>query len=35
MGRGREGVFLFSPRKIAEDMVKEKVEIPRTICRKM
>jgi len=27
MGRGREGVFPFSPRKIAQDKVKEKLEI--------
>jgi hypothetical protein len=31
LGMGREGVFPFSPRKIAQDKVKEKLEI-RYFC---
>jgi hypothetical protein len=28
LGMGREGIFPFPPRKIAQDQVKEKLEIP-------
>jgi hypothetical protein len=34
MGKGREGIFPFPPRKIAQDYVKRKLEIPDDRQRK-